>query len=85
MPNYYWAEVVATKVYIMNRTPIAIVHGVTLEEKFTRRKPNLSHLKVFGCIAYVHILDKKRTKLDPKEGKVYLHWLFSVAERVKLL
>ena len=52
--------------YIMDKTTATIVHGVTSGGKFTRRNPNLSHLTVFGCIAYVHILYEKRTKLDPK-------------------
>jgi hypothetical protein len=69
LPNYFWAEVVATAVYIMNRTPTVAVHGMTPEEKFTGKKPNVSHLKVFGCIAYVHVLDEKRSKLDPKAEK----------------
>jgi len=50
LPNYFWAEAVATTVYIMNRTPTMIVHGMTPEEKYTGKKPNVSHLKVFGCI-----------------------------------
>ena len=29
----------------------------------------MSHLKVFGCIAYVHIPDELRSKLDPKAEK----------------
>jgi hypothetical protein len=69
MPHHYWAEVVATAVYIMNRTPTTAVHGMTPEEKYSGRKPDLSHLKVFGCIAYVHVLDELRTKLDPKAEK----------------
>ncbi len=69
LPHYYWAEAVHTAIYIMNRTPTAAVHGVTPEEKFTSRKPDLSHLKVFGCIAYVHIPDELRSKLDPKAEK----------------
>jgi hypothetical protein len=69
LPNYFWAEAVATVVYIMNRTPIAIVHGMTPEEKFTSKKPNVSHLRVFGYIAYVHVPDEKRSKLDPKAKK----------------
>ena len=63
MPHYFWAEAV---VYIMNRTPTAAVHGMTPEQKFTGTKPNVAHLKVFGCIAYVHVPDEVRTKLDPK-------------------
>ena len=39
------------------------------KERFCGRKPDLAHLKVFGCIAYVHVLDELRTKLDPKEEK----------------
>ncbi len=62
LPNYFWAEVVATTIYIMNRTPTTVVHGMTLEEKFTGKKPDVSHLKVFGYIAYVHVLDEKRSK-----------------------
>ena len=65
MPQYYWAEAVHTAVYIMNRTPTAAVHDVTPEEKFTGLKADVSHFKVFGCIAYVRILDELRTKLDP--------------------
>jgi len=32
LPNYFWAKIVATTVYIMNRTPTAVVHGMTPEE-----------------------------------------------------
>ena len=69
MPDYFWAEAVATAVYIMNRTPTAAFHGMTHEEMYTGQKPDISHLKVFGCIAYVNVPDEKRTKLDPKAEK----------------
>jgi hypothetical protein len=69
LPNYFWVEAVAIVIYIMNQTPTIIVHGMTLEEKFTGKKPNVSHLRVFGCIAYVHVLVEKRSKLDPKSEK----------------
>jgi hypothetical protein len=39
------------------------------EEKFTSKKPDVSHLIIFGCIAYVHVPDEKRSKLDPKVEK----------------
>ena len=69
MPHSYWAEAVSTTVYIMNRTPTAAIHDVMPEEKYTCKKPDVSHLKVFGCIAYVHVPDELRTKLDPKAEK----------------
>jgi hypothetical protein len=71
LPNYFWAEVVTTAVYIMNRTPTAAVHGMTPEEKFTSKKPDVSHLRVFGCITYVHVPDEKRSKLDQKLRSVF--------------
>ena len=45
------------------------MHDVTPKEKFSSRNLDLSHLKVFGCIAYVHVPDELRTKLDPKAEK----------------
>ncbi len=42
LPNYFWVEVVAIVVYIMNQTPITIIHGMTPEEKFTGKKPDVS-------------------------------------------
>ena len=69
MLHSYWAEAISTAVYIMNRTPIVAIHDVTLEEKYAGKKPDLLHLKVFGCIAYVHVPDELHTKLDPKAEK----------------
>ena len=39
------------------------------EEMFSSKKLDLSHLKVFECIVYVHVLDELQTKLDPKAKK----------------
>ena len=69
MPHSYWVEAVSTIVYIMNKTPIAAIHDVTPKEKYACKKPDLSHLKVFGCIVYVHVSDELHTKLDPKVEK----------------
>ncbi|MCO5570646.1 hypothetical protein L7F22_024373 [Adiantum nelumboides] len=69
MPPCYWAEATSIAVYTMNRTPTAAVHDMTPKERFTGKKPNVSHFKVFGCIAYVHVPDELRTKLDPIDEK----------------
>ena len=52
--------------YIQNRCSTKAIKLKTLEEMYTRIKPNLSHLRVLGCVAYCHILDAKRIKLGPK-------------------
>jgi hypothetical protein len=36
---------------------------------FSRKKPEVSHLKIFGCPVFVHILKEKTTKLDPSGKK----------------
>ena len=36
---------------------------------YTGNKPEVIHLKIFGCPVYVHILKEKRIKLDPSENK----------------
>jgi hypothetical protein len=33
LPYYFWEEAVTTMIYIMNETPIVVVHGMTFEEK----------------------------------------------------
>jgi hypothetical protein len=35
---------------------------MTLYEAWSGRKLGVSHLKVFGCISYVHVPDEKKKK-----------------------
>ena len=69
--DYFWTKVVAIVVYIMSNTPTTILHGMTPEEKYTSKKPDISHLKGFGCIASVHVLDERRTKLDQRPKNAF--------------
>ncbi len=69
LPNYFWAETITTIVYITNRSLTIVVDGMTPKKKFPGKKPNVSHLRMFGCIAYVHVFDKKKSKLNPKTNK----------------
>ena len=61
---YYWDEAVNTTNYILNRCITFGVHVVTLEERFYGRKPSLEYLKVFGCLAYVHVHLKKASLIQ---------------------
>jgi len=53
----------------MNQTPTTIIHSITHEKKFTSKKLDVSHLIMFSYIAYVHVPNDKRSKLDPKAEK----------------
>jgi len=66
MSKEFWAEPVATAVYILNRCPTKSVQDKTPKEAWSRRRPSIRHLRVFGCIAYAHVPDQIRKKLDDK-------------------
>ncbi|KAH0632884.1 hypothetical protein KY284_035670 [Solanum tuberosum] len=42
---------------------------MTLEEAWSGQQPDVQHLRVFRCIAFAHVPDQKRTKLDDKANK----------------
>ena len=49
---------------MVKRSPSSALEDKTPHEVWTSNKPSLSHLRVFGCDAYVHVPKDKRTKLD---------------------
>jgi transposase InsO family protein len=64
LPNMFWAEAVATAVYLLNRSPTKAVKKRTPYEAWSGRKPEVSHFRIFGSIAYVHIPSEKIKKFD---------------------
>ena len=48
------------------------MHEVTPHEKYFGKKPDLSHTRIFGAVAYVRIPDEKWENLDPKSEKCIL-------------
>ena len=69
LPLKFWADAVNTVVYLRNRSPSSHLNGRTPFEFWYSRKPDVSNLRVFGCVCYVHIPDSQRRKLDPKSYK----------------
>jgi len=56
MPTIYWGEAVMTAVHLLNRSPIEALDGKTLYEVWHDRKPAVSHLRIFRCVAFVEEL-----------------------------
>nr|AAG60200.1 putative gag-pol polyprotein [Oryza sativa Japonica Group] len=52
MPAIFWGEAVVTAAYILNRSPTKALDGRTPYEAWHGRKPAVSHLRVFGCLAF---------------------------------
>ena len=69
LPLYLWAEAVATIVYVRNLCPTTSLKDVTPHEKFFGPKPDVGHLRVFGCQVFMHVPDQKRKKLEAKAIK----------------
>src|SRR5947207_11441355 len=63
-----WMEIADTIVYLKNRSPTSAV-TTTPYELWHGTKPNLSHLRIIGSTAYVHVPKEKRTKLDTHSHK----------------
>ena len=68
-PLYLWAEAVCTAVYLHNRSPTVALDGKTPYECWHGEKPDVSVLKVFGCVCHYQIPSELRKKLDPPSRK----------------
>ncbi|XP_024010303.1 uncharacterized protein LOC112085331 [Eutrema salsugineum] len=73
MPNYLWGEAVRHSTYLINRVETRLLRNQMPYEAFKRRKPNVEHLRVIGCVSYAKIEGTYLKKLDDKSQMlVYL-------------
>ncbi|MFS7985345.1 putative RNA-directed DNA polymerase [Helianthus anomalus] len=73
MPQNFWGEAIRHAIYVLNRVPTKALVNKTPYEALKGRKPNLEHLKVFGCTAYAKVLPLQQKKLDDRSAPmVYL-------------
>ncbi|MCO5593849.1 hypothetical protein L7F22_047867 [Adiantum nelumboides] len=69
LPHKLWMEIVACAAHVLNRCPTRALKTITPYESWYDRKPSVSYLCVFGCLAYAHIPQQLRGKLDDKAVK----------------
>ena len=74
VPKFFWAEVVLTTAYLINRMPSQVLNFQTPCQVIFHSFPNtriLSTLpiKVFGCFTFVRMHAQYRSKIDPKSLK----------------
>lgn len=69
LPSFLWSEAMSTTIYTLNRCPTKAVEGKTPYEAWTRKKPSISHLRVFGCEAYAFVVPEKRKKMNKRSEK----------------
>ena len=52
MDKSFWSKAITTAAYLSNRSPKDILDKKTPFEIWYNKKPDVSHLKIFGCLAY---------------------------------
>jgi hypothetical protein len=65
LSKVWWGEAVLTACHILNRVPMKNKEKTPYEE-WIGRKPSLSYLRTWGCLAKVNVPINKKWKLGPK-------------------
>ena len=55
LPKSWWEFCVEYSIHVYNRTPIICLKHKTPYEAINRSKPDVSHLRILGCGAYVFL------------------------------
>ena len=71
LPKAFWADAVNTVVYLINRCPSVPLEYRLPEEVWSGKEVKLAHLKVFGCVSYVHVESNDHSKLDAKARRCF--------------
>jgi len=58
---------------------------MTLEEKYSGKKPNVEHLKVFVCIAFCHIPKEHKKNLIVKDNNISLWDMMLLAKSIDFM
>jgi hypothetical protein len=84
LPMCLWEEAAMETVYVQNRLSHSALGLKTPEEMFTRKKPEVSHLKIFGFPVFIHIPKEKRNKLEPSGKKGIFVGYYEVSKAFKI-
>lgn len=66
LPGQFWAEAVATTVYVLNRSPTKSVEDKMPFEAWYGKKPAVHHLRTFGCVVHVKLTTPNMKKPDDR-------------------
>jgi len=84
VPKVFWPEAIVWATHVLNRSPTLSVKEMTPKEAWSGVKPSVKHFRVFGCVAYVHVPDTQRKKLDDKSTRCILLGLSEESKAYKL-
>lgn len=61
-----WGEAVRHSLYILNRLPTRSLTGITPYEAWSNKKPDITHVCVFGCLCHMKVAGPNVKKLDDR-------------------
>lgn len=73
LPEFLWPEAIKSAVYLLNRTPTKALNWKTPYEMIMNRRPDISHIRIYGCRAYPLKRDIQRTR--KLESRAYIGYL----------
>jgi len=59
LPKAFWGKGLGALVHVWNRCPTDAIKGCTSYQLWTGTKPDVSHLHIWDCTAYVYIQKDK--------------------------
>ena len=57
IPLRFWTECVLTATYLVNRLPSSVLNGKSPYEMIYKTQPNLSLIRIFGCLCFAAIVN----------------------------
>lgn len=74
VPKSFCPDAVKWCVLIQNQSPTTTVKHKTPKEAWSCKKPGVGYFMVFRCIAYAHVSNQLRRKLDDNREKSIFCW-----------
>ena len=74
LPKTFWVNAVNITVYLINYGPSVLLEYKVPKEVWSGKEVRLAHLKVFGCVFYVHDEYNDHSKLDAKVIRCFFIW-----------
>jgi hypothetical protein len=66
IPKVFWSYAISHAIYLTNKFPSVKLLNHSPYELLYNKKPDFSHLRVFGCLMYAYTLLRHRGKLDSR-------------------
>jgi hypothetical protein len=69
LSNEYWGDAILFSIFILNRSPTKTMRNHVPQEAWDGKPCNVSHFRIFGCVAFAQVLVEIRRKLDDRSER----------------